>query len=624
MVRKEPMNRSHRTDFDDSPISTASGVLTHLTDAATTSEFYANWIALLCNGMRSAAAGLLLLADSKGTYLPAAIWPGPVDDVSRLAPPAEQAIATAVPVVRRADPSAVAGGSWTQIAQPIVIDGAVAGAVVVELREATSSGIALAQQQLVWSLGWPESMIRRQRTMESTDLSRERVVLSILAAADAHERFEATAISMANEAARQFQSDRVCIGMLSRRGIRMAAMSHSTRFDKRSNLVQDLEGAMQEAFDQHATVVFPSTESNARRINVAHALLAERQDAGAVVSVLLVAVGRPVGVMTLERATGATFDEAELTTLEMLASALGPLADLRYRQDRWLGGRLMGVARHGLTALFNKERPSARLAVAMALAAVVAVSVYPATFRISAKAILEGEVRRVSPAPIDGFIASAPVRAGDRVYAGEEIARLDDRDLQLERLKFEMEEKRLEHRRREAAAKHERAAMAILSAQIEQARTQLNLIDEKLRRTRITAPIDGFVVSGDLTQMIGAPVTQGQVLFEIAPLSSYRVALHVDERDIGFLSEGQRGQLLLTGLSAQKISIDVTRASAIAITDGGRNVFKVEGSIEAAGQALRPGMEGIAKIDVGQRPLAVIWLRPIIERLQLFVWSWTP
>ena len=32
------------------------------------------------------------------------------------------------------------------------------------------------------------------------------------------------------------------------------------------------------------------------------------------------------------------------------------------------------------------------------------------------------------------------------------------------------------------------------------------------------APIPGVIVSGDLSQAIGAPVERGQVLFELAPL----------------------------------------------------------------------------------------------------------
>jgi hypothetical protein len=40
------------------------------------------------------------------------------------------------------------------------------------------------------------------------------------------------------------------------------------------------------------------------------------------------------------------------------------------------------------------------------------------------------------------------------------------------------------------------------------------------------------VVKGDLSQSLGAAVERGNVLFELAPLDSYRVIMKVDERDI--------------------------------------------------------------------------------------------
>jgi hypothetical protein len=43
-----------------------------------------------------------------------------------------------------------------------------------------------------------------------------------------------------------------------------------------------------------------------------------------------------------------------------------------------------------------------------------------------------------------------------------------------------------------------------------------------------------------------------------------------------------------------------------------------------ARELLRPGMEGVAKIDVDRRSLAGIWLRPVIGWMRLFAWEWLP
>ena len=104
---------------------------------------------------------------------------------------------------------------------------------------------------------------------------------------------------------------------------------------------------------------------------------------------------------------------------------------------------------------------------------------------------------------------------------------------------------------------------------------------DKLARSRILAAIDGFVVTGDLSQILGAPVQQGKVLFEVAPLSSYRVVLRVDEEDIRHVAIGQKGVLALTGAAGQTVPFRVARLTSVAAAEDGRNFFRVEGDLLA-------------------------------------------
>ena len=93
--------------------------------------------------------------------------------------------------------------------------------------------------------------------------------------------------------------------------------------------------------------------------------------------------------------------------------------------------------------------------------------------------------------------AAAPysfVRPGDRVRAGQPLARLDDRDLKLEQLRWRAEVEQAQRRYRQAAAASDRAAMAVISAQVDQARAQLTLTEERIARALVTAPFDGIVV----------------------------------------------------------------------------------------------------------------------------------
>ena len=141
----------------------------------------------------------------------------------------------------------------------------------------------------------------------------------------------------------------------------------------------------------------------------------------------------------------------------------------------------------------------------------------------------------------------------------------------------------------------------------------------------MTAPFDGIVVSGDLSQSLGSPVERGDVLFEVAPLDSYRVILEVDERDIGALSLEQTGSLALTGMPGDVIDIRVDKITPISTAQDGRNFFRVEASLLADPPAiLRPGMEGVGKVDAGRRKVIWIWTHKITSWVRMFFWSWWP
>ena len=158
---------------------------------------------------------------------------------------------------------------------------------------------------------------------------------------------------------------------------------------------------------------------------------------------------------------------------------------------------------------------------------------------------------------------------------------------------------------------------------MQQAQAQRALAEDKLAKAELTAPFDALVVSGDLSQHIGSPVEQGKVLFELAPLDLYRVILKVDERDIRAVVVGQSGSLVLSGLTEERLPFKVKNISVPEASDG-RNVFRVEAELEQSRLALRPGMQGVAKIDVGQRSLLWIWTHPAWNWLALQIWKWSP
>jgi len=245
-------------------------------------------------------------------------------------------------------------------------------------------------------------------------------------------------------------------------------------------------------------------------------------------------------------------------------------------------------------------------------------------YRITADAALEGAVRRVVVAALDGYIDEVHVRPGDIVEEGQLLATLDDSVLQLEKVKWSSQQSQFFHQQRDALAQHDRAESRIIKAKREQAEAQLALLTEQIARTRITAPFDGLIVSGDLSQSLGAPVERGDVLMEVAPLKEYRVVLAVEEGEIFAVREGQNGQLALASVPGTVFPFVVDKITPVATAAEGRNTFRVEARLTASSDALRPGMDGAGKIEAGQQKLIWIWTHKLTNWLRLFTWRWLP
>jgi RND family efflux transporter MFP subunit len=287
-----------------------------------------------------------------------------------------------------------------------------------------------------------------------------------------------------------------------------------------------------------------------------------------------------------------------------------------------MGGRLAQEVRSFTEMLFGNGNLFVKLAGATVVGLVTFAVFTTAEYRVTADATLEGTVQRAVVAPFDGYIAAANVRPGDVVTEGQVLAALDDKDLTLERLTLASEKSQFEKEYREAMAAHESAQVAILRAQLDKATAQLELVEEQLARTQVTAPLDGVIIGGDLSQALGAPVERGDALFEVAPLDSYRVMLEVDESQVGVLEPGQLGRLALAGFPADYLSFVVERITPISTAADGRNFFTIEASLENTPEALRPGMQGVGKIDIGPRRLIWIWTHRLADWFWLWSWSW--
>lgn len=573
------------------------------------------WLALLCSRTEGARAGLLLLRQDDGSYAPAACWPAQLDP-SSLGEVAREALANRQGVVQRG-----AGGEC-RIAYPLLAAGEAQGAVILEL--AASEAARLGAMQLThWGAGWLMDLLNRRAAADrERRLAHSEFLFDVVLAAQAEPDVHKAALAIVNRLAQRFSCQRVMLALERGKAVRVIAVSHSAVFEEKAALLHAAAQAMNEAFDQRARIVFPEPAQGAALTAGMHRRYAAESGSAALCSCVLEAGGRVEAVWLLERET--PFSPEELELLDLLATALGPVVQSRRAAAESLAAhaaRSLGRLTHFIT---GSSHPALKLGGVLLALLLAAAALVPVGYRVSAPALVEGSHQRASVAAFQGYIREAPARAGDEVRAGQTLAVLEDKDLQLERQRWEAEVEVARQKAREARGGADRAALRLATAQLQQAAAQLQLVRENLARARVTAPFDGVVVRGDLTQQLGSPVERGTVLFEVAPLDAWRVILKVDERDIVDVHEGRAGELVLASMPGERLPFRVKRITPVSTPQEGRNYFRVEAEMLDGGAHLRPGMEGVAKVEAGRRSLLWIWTHGLVDWLALTWWEWVP
>ena len=147
------------------------------------------------------------------------------------------------------------------------------------------------------------------------------------------------------------------------------------------------------------------------------------------------------------------------------------------------------------------------------------------------------------------------------------------------------------------------AQIAFDQATIEQRQAQLDAAQVNLDYTDITSPVDGTVVSRNVTmgQTVAASF-QTPTLFLIASdLTKMQVDTNVSESDIGALKEGNPASFTVDAYPNRAFKGAVTQVRQSPQTVQNVVTFDVVVSVDNSDLALKPGMTAATKIVIDQR-----------------------
>ena len=591
-----------------------------------TTRFSEKWLETLCSFLPGVHSAVFLVPDTgQEKFHLLARWPFGLNSYKDFFVIVKYALkqhgAVCLPRAHVVD-----GEPMDYYAKPVYIDSDLVGVVSIKMKHLPKERHKEISQSLKRSIKWLDLAGHENSSLpvESANDSDEfySSVVGVLASCFEQEGYQQGVIRMVAELTSQLKCERVAFSEMSGQHCNVIALSNSADFDERSNLVRRIADAMDESVEQDRPILFPDGENNL--IQRAHQRLARKHDLASVATIPLASAGKIFGAITLIGSESRPLDEKSLVLCQQILSLLTPFLAMKREQERGALATIGQAVADMLHNVFGFRYLKTKVAVSVLAMFLTLASLIEADYRITANAVLEGEVQRVVAAPIAGYLQTSAVRAGDTIRQGDVMVSLDDTQLNLEltKLNGKLQQSRREHR--EAQSTRDLVRVRVIREQINQILAEIELINQQLDNIHLAAPFDGVVIEGDLSQSLGAPVERGETLLKIAPLDDYRIIVKVDERQIAYVEPGQQGSLTLSSLSRQSIPIRVERITSVNKAEDGANHFRVEASLSEGRGALRPGMEGIAKINAGEERLIWIWTHEMIDWFRLWVWSWWP
>ncbi|MFI4917073.1 MAG: efflux RND transporter periplasmic adaptor subunit [Phycisphaerales bacterium JB060] len=454
--------------------------------------------------------------------------------------------------------------------------------------------------------------------------------------------FKGACLQLANDLSRAASADRAAIGWVRGLGdsgvVRVQALSDTEHVDRRLHMVRMLQAAMEECYDQAHAVVYPVPQvaqggeqgegepavdpTLAAAVTHAHRQLAS-SDARLKVASLPVRAGeRVVGVVTIELSEEDQLEPAKLELLQATLDLVGPVIELRRSDDRPLPQRAWHSVLKSGTWLVGPRHTAWKVAALVALVLLLVVTFVKIPYRIDAQAELLAVHERSIAAPFAGIISSVPegIRPGVQVTKGDLLLQMDTTELRESRIDAQASVSAARREADEARKEGDLNAAEQALGRLEQEQARLRYIDTQIERSTIIAPIDGTIVSGDPRRMIGSAINIGEPVFRIVSLDQLEVVARVPDNDIGYVSPESTGGFATRARPGERFEFTANSLVPMGQPDEGSNIFELRGTLENPPGWLRPGMEGIAYVDTGDRRIIWVLSRRLLDTARLWLW----
>lgn len=459
----------------------------------------------------------------------------------------------------------------------------------------------------------------------------------LIAAINNAQGFKGATLQLVNDLCRQLGVDRVALGWIkggpseeTKRFARVVAMSDTENIDRRMAMVQKLEAAMDECLDQEQAVLFPPPAAAgpggdavlSQAIIHAHRELAASDAKLRIASLPMRVDDRVVGVVLLESTSDQPIDVATIELIQAAMDLVAPVLEIRRSDDRWIATRTWDWAVRTAAWAVGPKHTVWKAAGLLLTAAFLSTIFIHVPYRVGATMELQAREQRTVSMPFDGRVIALGegVEAGKKVNQGDVLVELDATELKLQAIAARSQIVQAEKQADEALKKGDYNGEQEAREKAKSGRAQLELAEHRIEQAVIRAPISGTIIGGDLKDKVLASLKLGEPLFQVADLSEMIVRARVSDRDISLIKEGTEGEAATKGRPDETLSFTVERVVPLSQPEQGQNAFEARGRLAESPAWLRPGMEGVVRLETEPHSLLWIGTRRIKDQLRLWLW----
>lgn len=500
-------------------------------------------------------------------------------------------------------------------------------AVITRCRGNDRAKQRLASMELV--AGYFEIFSMRRTVEQSKQLAlSHQGVLQLVGSIATTDGFESACKNVCNELATRTGAARVAIGWVKREQVKVIALSHTEKFDKRQELLTQTKSVMEECLDQQQIVHFDPAGGGTDTVN-REATAYSRENANcATVSIPLRRMEEIVGILMLEYAADRKPDQNANSMVAITGDVLTPQLYDRYQNDRNIFIKIGSSIERLSKETIGPKHTLAKIITVAVLLAVLILVFYKPMYRVSAPFQFAAQDRRTLTSPTDGYIGEVGevdgqvVRPGVRVKEGDILAKLDTTELRLQLAEAQTKANSLQKEADQKLHQEGKTAEAMIALeQRKEALAQADLMLWRIDHSTIRAPIAGEILRGDLRDRRGSAIKEGDTLFEIGSLKDIEVEATVAERDIQMIKRSQLGQFATSSDPGQSFDFKVDRIVPMGEPKENANVFKVYGKIDGTQRPeWKPGMAGEVRIETEHARVIWIWTHRLMDWLRLKLW----